>query len=86
MWSEPRPTTTTAGVALFQRRLLKWYRDHQRAFPWRKITASTYAKVVAELLLQRTRAETIAKFFPPFLRRFPSWKSLAQADEDALGE
>lgn len=83
---EPRPTTTTKEVAVFQQRLLKWYRNHQRPFPWRKATASTYAKIIAELLLQRTRAETIAKFFPAFLKRFPSWRALAQADEDTLRE
>jgi A/G-specific adenine glycosylase len=75
---------TTPQVTVFQRRILEWYETQQRRFPWRHKTASTYAKIVAELLLQRTQAATIAKFLPAFLKQFPSWKALSQADEDAL--
>jgi A/G-specific adenine glycosylase len=72
------------AILSFQRRLLRWYGPHQRRFPWRNKSASNYAKIIAEVLLQRTRAETVATFYPAFLRQFPSWKALAQADERAL--
>jgi A/G-specific adenine glycosylase len=75
---------TTTQIAAFQRRLLKWYKTEHRRFPWRNSAAGIYAKVVAELLLQRTRAETVANFFPAFIKRYPSWKALAQTDENAL--
>ncbi|MGI9075491.1 MAG: hypothetical protein ACR2JB_30150 [Bryobacteraceae bacterium] len=78
----PRPES----VAVFQRRLLHWYQEHGRRYPWRNKSASTYAKIIAEILLQRTRAETIATFYPAFLKRFPSWKALAQATEESLRE
>ncbi len=68
----------------FRARMLAWYRQHGRSFPWRKRSASNYNKIIAEVLLQRTRAETVAQFFPIFLTRYPSWSQLATADEDEL--
>jgi A/G-specific adenine glycosylase len=39
---------------------------------------------LAEVLLQRTQAESVTSFFPRFVKRFPSWKRLAQATEKEL--
>jgi A/G-specific adenine glycosylase len=66
--------------------LLRWFRHDGRSFPWRDPHASQYARIVSELLLQRTRAETVAKFFPGFLRRFPNWIRLASASNAQLQE
>ena len=68
----------------FRVRMLNWYRQHGRRFPWRKRSASNYKKIIAEVLLQRTRAETVAKFFPTFIARYPSWSQLATANEKEL--
>jgi A/G-specific adenine glycosylase len=66
-------------VRAFRRLILAWFLVKGRKFPWRSKSASRYALVVSEVLLQRTRAETVASFFPKFVARFPSWNSLAQA-------
>lgn len=66
-------------VARFRAELLKWFEKHGRKFPWRKATASRYELIIAEVLLQRTRAETVAAFFPRFVRVFPSWRKLSSA-------
>lgn len=71
-------------ILAFRRLLLQWFRHAGRHFPWRETAASEYSLVVSELLLQRTRAETVAAFFPGFIERFPGWESLAQATEDDL--
>jgi A/G-specific adenine glycosylase len=42
--------------------------------------------VVSEVLLQRTRAEVVASFFPSFVRQFPSWRVLSRASERDLQE
>lgn len=68
----PAPRT----LAGFRRRLLGWFEENGRKFPWRKASASNYQYIVAEVLLQRTRAETVADFFPKFIEEFPSWKKL----------
>lgn len=66
-------------LSRFRAELLRWFENHGRKFPWRKATASKYELIIAEVLLQRTRAETVATFFPRFVREFPSWKKLGTA-------
>ena len=69
---------------IFRKLLLAWFRKEGRPFPWRAPDASPYVRVISEILLQRTRAETAAKFFPRFLHRFPAWNHLAAATDDEL--
>lgn len=64
--------------------LLRWFEEHGRKFPWRRARASKYELVIAEVLLQRTRAETVATFFPRFVRDFPSWKKLGSVSISQL--
>lgn len=47
--------------------------------PWRHPGASTYKKIVSEVLLQRTRAETVAAYWDTFFRRYPTWQALSSA-------
>lgn len=68
-------------ITCFRILLLRWFGQHARQFPWRHQGASLYAQVVSELLLQRTRAETVATFFPRFIARFPGWEHLARATD-----
>lgn len=70
---------TQEDIDQFRSNLLEWYYIYGRKFPWRKKGISTYRKIISEVLLQRSRAETISVFFPKFVTRFPSWASLAKA-------
>src|SRR5438045_1013757 len=72
------------SAASVRRALLRWFDMHGRAFPWRS-GAGLYRQVVAELLLQRTRAETVAVFFDAFTERFPSWEAMAEASLEDIG-
>ena len=45
---------------------------------------SNYQKVISEVLLQRTKAETVAKFYSQFIEKYPFWKSLASAKPNEL--
>jgi A/G-specific adenine glycosylase len=65
-------------------RLDAWFAAKGRSFPWRKRGATLYEQIVPEVLLQRTRAEVVAGFFPRFKQRYPSWKRLARATETDL--
>lgn len=66
-------------IKLFQKNILKWYKKHGRKFPWRNKSATNYQRIISEVLLQRTRAETVAKFYPKFIKKYPSWKKLSKA-------
>jgi len=72
------------NILIFQELILGWYKCNGRQFPWRKKSISNYQKVVVEVLLQRTRAEKVAAFFPAFIKAFPSWTLLASASETDL--
>jgi len=67
-------------IEFFQLKILEWYAENGRFFPWRRKGLTHYQYVIAEVLLQRTKAETISKFYPYFIKEFPNWKALANAD------
>ncbi|ANE51508.1 hypothetical protein [Flavisolibacter tropicus] len=71
-------------VGFFQAKLLEWYKLNGRKFYWRKKGLSSYQYVIAEVLLQRTRAETVANFYPQFIIEFPNWNALANAELQRL--
>ena len=73
-------------IKFFQEELLKWYEQKGRDFPWRKKSATNYKLIISEVFLQRTKADTVAKFLPQFLKKYPSWKQLGEAKEAELQE
>ena len=62
----------------FARKLLVWSDTNGREFPWRK-TKDPYRIWLAEALLQRTRAETVANEFHTIVKTFPDLNSLRKA-------
>ncbi len=76
--------TTGEKIIFFQQHILYWFSQNGRKFIWRKTGLTHYEYVIAEVLLQRTKAETIAKFYPNFLVRFPNWASLSGAPIDQI--
>jgi A/G-specific adenine glycosylase len=73
--------------ASFRRRvgqsLLTWFRGQQRDLPWRR-DRDPYHIWVSEVMLQQTQAATVARFFEPFVRRFPTINALAAADDQEV--
>lgn len=73
-----------AIVRLFQAELEEWFLENRRSFRWRMGTASSYERIVSEVLLQRTRAESVDCYLPVFLEQFPSWSALSCASIEEL--
>jgi len=71
-------------IRTFRERVLNWFDGAGRVFPWRQRAASHYKKVIAEVLLQRTRAETVLAFYPGFVAEFPSWRRISNSSEAEL--
>ncbi|MGH9713222.1 MAG: A/G-specific adenine glycosylase [Candidatus Acidiferrales bacterium] len=67
----------------FQKRLLAWFRTHQRDLPWRR-SRDPYRIWVAEVMLQQTRIAAVMPYYDRFLRRFPRVESLARARQDEV--
>jgi A/G-specific adenine glycosylase len=53
--------------AFFHRTLLAWFACNRRDFPWRNDPIEPFVSLVTELLLQRTKADSIAGTFPLIL-------------------
>ncbi len=64
-----------------RRRLLAWYDRHARALPWRQ-THDPYRILLSEFMLQQTRTETVLRYWPRMLERFPTLEALAAAAPD----
>ena len=70
-------TAEKRKLTILRRTVLAWAEDNGRDFPWRKVDASTYEQVVVEVLLQRTTATAVSRFYDAFIARFPSWQVLS---------
>lgn len=82
------PSQLTRGeksrITRVRKKLLVWFDVNGRNFPWRRKNASEYERVCVEVLLQRTRAETVAGIYCAFFDSYPGWHSLAAAPIEEL--
>ena len=62
-------------------RLLEWYDENKRNFPFRG-TADPYRIWVSEIMLQQTGTETVVPYYRRFLEKYPDLMSLARARDD----
>lgn len=84
------PTAARAQAATatarhrFAARLLSWWDANGRKdLPWQQ-QRTPYRVWVSEVMLQQTRAASVAPYFVRFVARFPDVRTLAQADLDAV--
>lgn len=65
-------------------KLLSWFQEHKRSFPWREGFSSRekllYATLIAELLLRKTKADQAAEVFPQIIGRWPNPCALHRAE------
>ncbi len=62
----------------FSTLLLKWYEKNGRSFPWRE-KRDSYQILIAEIMLQRTKANQVLPVYLDFIREFPTIESLKTA-------
>ena len=72
-------------VSELHSKLLAWYEVNRRDFPWRQ-TGEPYRIFIAEILLQRTRAELVEDVYRTFVKKYPNVAALSQATETQLIE
>ncbi len=75
----------TSQVAVFQRRLVRWYQRAGRDLPWRR-TRDPYRILVSEIMLQQTQVDRVRDFYHRFLRRYPNFEELAGAGAGEVRE
>ena len=77
---------TKEQLRFFRCELRHWYSANRRRYYWRRKSSSVYVRVISEILLQRTRADTVGRFAKTFFKNYPSWNRLALASEIELQE
>lgn len=76
-------TITDDHIRAFRRKVLGYYRRHGRSLPWRK-TTDPYRITVSEIMLQQTQVERVIPKYEAWIKRWPSWKKLAEASPREL--
>lgn len=64
----------------FWRRLIDWYNDNARNFPWRE-TSNPYYILIAEFLLQQTHVRKVQDVYEKFTFMYPKLQDLAEANQ-----
>lgn len=67
----------------FQKKLLEWFEENRRPFPWRENT-NPYNVWLSEIILQQTRAAQGLPYYKRFISAFPTLADLARASEDEI--
>jgi A/G-specific adenine glycosylase len=70
-------------ITSFQRKLIVWGKKNYRDFPWRYVE-NKYHSLVAEIMLQRTKAEQVSPVFEEFTRRFKYPSDFINSPDDKL--
>jgi len=81
----PKTNDFPARLTRFHRALDRWYALYgRRDLPWRS-TSDPYRVYISEIMLQQTQVKTVlARYYGPFLKRFPTLASVAGADMEAV--
>ncbi|WP_310411353.1 A/G-specific adenine glycosylase [Chamaesiphon sp. OTE_8_metabat_110] len=77
--STPLDYPSTARIRWFRQQLSTWGIANRRDYLWRK-TTDAYHLLVAESLLQKTDADTVAPIYELFLEQYPTIQDLAAAN------
>ncbi|HUX37988.1 MAG TPA: A/G-specific adenine glycosylase [Rectinemataceae bacterium] len=65
-------------VEEFRTRVLSWYAENRRSFPWRE-TRDPWAILVSELMLQQTQTHRVLPKYEAFMAAFPGPEALDAA-------
>lgn len=63
--------------------LVDWFTRSARSLPWRQ-TRDPYKILISEFMLQQTQVVTVIPYFQRWMKQFPDFESLANANEQAM--
>lgn len=65
--------------------LLDWFEESGRQYPWRE-NRKPYEILIAEIMLQRTKADQVAPVYREFMKRFPNIETLRRASKPQIAK
>ena len=72
-------------IRKFRRKIIKWYKQNKRDFPWR-VQRTPYKVFISEMLLQQTNAEKVIDPYLKITSDYESFLALSSADQKRLRE
>lgn len=68
----------------FHQCLLEWYNENRREFYWRTDDLTPFELLLTELLLKRTKAETVDNYAKEVLDRLSTPRDVVEIDQESL--
>ena len=68
---------------LVRERILEWYKENKRDFPWRK-SKSLFQILITEILLQKTIALNVQNIYNDFFTEYPDFSKINNTDMTKL--
>ena len=65
--------------AIIRGKIIDWYQNHGRDFPWRH-TKDPYRIMIAEFMLHRTKAEQVVPVYLEFIEKYSDIETLAKVN------
>ena len=70
-------------MSFFSDTIIKWYSKHKRNLPWRN-TKNPYKIWISEIILQQTKVDQGLPYYIKFIKKFPNFSILANANEEEV--
>ncbi|GAG99637.1 unnamed protein product, partial [marine sediment metagenome] len=64
---------------LVRKRILDWYKENKRDYPWRK-SISLYQILITEIFLQKTIALNVKNIYNDFFTKYKDFSTIDNAD------
>tara|TARA_Y100001958_G_C21233395_1_gene559408 strand:+ start:1195 stop:2205 length:1011 start_codon:yes stop_codon:yes gene_type:complete len=71
------------------KKILAWYKKHQRKLPWRKYKSQKdrhYKVLLSEFMLQQTQVKTVIPYFNNFYKNFDTIEKLSNAPQSRVNK
>ena len=71
---------------VFHKKIIEWYLQNGRSFPWRQIDLNSWQWIVLESILRKTRAETVEKYFIKIIMKYRLPENILEVRSKVLEE
>lgn len=78
-------SSTLIKEQFFLENIMKWFELNGRKYPWRN-EADPFKILIAEIMLQRTRADQVLPVYLEFVKKYPTIRSLAEANNEEISK
>ncbi len=71
------------NIRIFRIKIVRWFKHNARKYPWRE-TKDPFRVLIAEIMLQRTKADQVKNVYECLFYEYPDLQSLSVADSKKI--